>query len=93
MSPVKASLYYVYVLKSTLGGKFYTGFTSDLRKRLLQHETGKSRYTKIHGPYELIYFEACRNVEDAQAREKYLKAGAGKRYLKQRNKRFLALTG
>jgi len=48
---------------------------------------------RIGGPLELIYYEACINEEDARAREKYLKSGMGKRYLKNRLKRFLSLTG
>jgi len=40
-----------------------------------------------------MYYEACHNKNDAYAREKYLKTGMGKRYLKNRLKRFLALTG
>ena len=63
------------------------------RKRLLEHSSGKSTYTKSRGPYELIYYEACIDEKDAFMREKYLKSGMGKRYLKNRNKRFLALTG
>jgi hypothetical protein len=40
-----------------------------------------------------VYYEACINEDDAKAREKYLKSGMGKRYLKNRLKRFLSLTG
>ncbi|MDP4038884.1 MAG: GIY-YIG nuclease family protein, partial [bacterium] len=49
--------------------------------------------TKNRGPFQLIYYEACKNKLDAYAREKYLKSGMGKRYLKNRIKRLLALTG
>lgn len=93
MSPVRASMFYIYVLRSSKSGRLYTGFTSDLRKRLTEHQTDKSPYTKHRGPYELIYYEACMNANDAAAREKYLKTGTGKHYLKNRLKRFLALTG
>jgi len=94
MNPVrdKAS-WYVYILKSHKDGKWYTGLTNDLRKRLQQHKDGKSRSTKNRGPFELIYYEMGRNMEDARAREKYLKSGMGKRYLRNRLKRFLSLTG
>lgn len=93
VNPVRASTHYVYVLGSTESGNFYTGYTSDLRKRLQEHNTGKSPYTKFRGPYELVYYEACIDSRDALMREKYLKTGMGKRYLKNRLKRFLALTG
>ena len=49
--------------------------------------------TKGRVPFELIYYEACVNEQDARIREKYLKSGRGKRYLKNRLKRFLFLTG
>lgn len=71
----------------------YTGYTADLRKRFKEHNDGKSTYTKQRRPYELIYYEACLNEEDAKAREKYLKSGRGKRYIKYRLKRFLFRTG
>jgi len=93
MNPVRASqMYYVYVLRNN-AGKLYTGYTRDLRKRLEEHASAKSTYTSSRGPYELIYYEASMNMSDALAREKYLKTGMGKRYLKNRVKRFLALTG
>jgi len=86
-------MYYVYVLISTKDGKFYTGCTEDLRKRFREHNDGKVNSTKGRGPFELIYYEASLDRTDAFAREKYLKSGMGKRYLKNRLKRFLSLTG
>ena len=50
-------------------------------------------WTKNRGPFELIYYEASKNETDARSREKYLKSGMGKRYIKNRLKRFLSLTG
>lgn len=85
-------MFYVYVLQSK-GGQWYTGYTDNLRKRFNQHNEKGSKYTKFHGSYTLIYYEACLNKSDAKSREKYLKSGMGKRYLKNRLKRFLALTG
>ena len=86
-------MFYVYVIQSRKNNKWYTGKTNDLRKRFKQHNEGKSTWTKGRGPWDLIYYEACLNEEDAQTREKYLKTGMGKRYLKNRLKRFLSLTG
>lgn len=70
----------------------YTGYTADLRKRFKEHNDGKSAYTSYRGPYELIYYEACLNEDDAKAREKYLKTGRGKRFIKHRLKSFLSRT-
>jgi putative endonuclease len=86
-------MYYTYVIRSAKDKKLYTGFTYDLRKRFNEHNSGRVRSTVNRGPFDLIYYEACMNEQDATAREKYLKTGMGKRYLKNRLKRFLSLTG
>ncbi|OGZ47313.1 MAG: excinuclease ABC subunit C [Candidatus Ryanbacteria bacterium RIFCSPHIGHO2_02_FULL_45_17b] len=84
---------YVYVIQSEKNEDWYTGYTNNLRKRFNQHNTGKSTWTKERGPWKIIYYEACLDEEDARSRENYLKTGMGKRYLKNRLKRFLSLTG
>ena len=84
---------YTYVIQSTKDGKWYTGSTNNLRKRFREHNDNRVFSTKGRGPFELIYYEACMNEQDARIREKYLKSGMGKRYLKNRLKRFLFLTG
>lgn len=75
-------MYYTYVIRSGKNGRLYTGFTSDLRKRHREHNECKVLSTKGREPFELIYYEACINELDAIAREKYLKSGMGKRYIK-----------
>jgi len=62
---------------------------NDLRKRLSLHNSGKVISTKNRVPFALLYYKACFNQQDAAAREKYLKSGMGKRYLKNRLKHFL----
>lgn len=86
-------MWYTYVLQSDKDKRFYTGISNDLRKRLEQHNSGKSTYTKNRGPFTLVYYEACLSQDDARSRELYLKSGMGKRYIKNRIKRFLSLTG
>jgi len=86
-------MFYTYVLRSKKDSRWYTGATDDLRKRFKRHNNNEVTATKGRGPFELIYYEACFNKNDAFAREKYLKSGPGKRYLKNRLKRFLSLTG
>ena len=94
MNPVRDSkYYYVYVLRSKKDARWYTGFTGDIRKRFKQHNDNVTGWTKNRGPFELIYCEAGKNITDTRSREKYLKTGMGKRYLKNRLKRFLSLTG
>ncbi len=86
-------MFYIYIIKSKKDGEWYTGFTRDLRKRFNEHNKDRVFSTKGRGPFELIYYEACLNEQDAKARENYLKSGMGKRYLRNRLKRFLSLTG
>jgi putative endonuclease len=81
---------YVYVLMSGVDGRWYTGSTIDLRRRLAEHQAGQSTATQCRGPWRLIYYEASPDLEDAQARERYLKSGMGKRYVRNRLKHFFA---
>ncbi len=83
-------MFYVYVLQSQKDGKWYTGATNDLKKRLKEHNEGRVLATKDRRPLELIYYEACINQQDGFAREKYLKTGMGKRYIRNRLRRFFA---
>lgn len=85
--------YYVYVLRSKKDKTWYTGFTADLQKRFNQHNNDESTHTKGRGPYELIYYESYKNKTDARSREKQIKSGPGKVYLKKRLKHFLSLSG
>lgn len=94
MNPERDPMYYyTYVLESKKDNKWYTGFTADLRKRFKSHNKGFNASTKGRGPFELIYYEACLNLDDAGQREIYLKSGRGKKYIKSRLKRFLSRTG
>lgn len=86
-------MFYTYIIQSKRDSRWYTGCTNDLRKRFKQHNNGDVPSTKGRGPFELIYYEACCNEQDAFLRERYLKSGPGKLYLKKRLKRFLSLTG
>ena len=82
-------MFYVYLLYSEKDGKFYTGSTNDLQRRLLEHISGNVGSTKNRRPLKLIYYETCLSEEDGQQREMYLKSGMGKRYLRNRLKRYL----
>jgi len=78
--------YYVYVLNGEKDGRFYTGSTNDLKRRLTEHNDGRVLSTVKRRPLRLIYYEACMNESDGRTREKYLKSGMGKRYLRNRLK-------
>ncbi len=79
-------MYFVYVIKSLKDGNFYIGYTSDLEKRIQEHNDCVSKSTAHRRPFELIYYEGSRNIKDAMHREKYLKTTYGHRYLKNRLK-------
>ena len=76
-------MYYVYILQSLIKKNWlYNGFTSDLKRRLHEHNDGKNFSTAPYIPLKLIYYECYLVKEDAEAREKYLKTSMGKRVLK-----------
>jgi putative endonuclease len=75
-------VYYVYVLRSTTDDGFYIGYSANLRKRFEQHVRGDSLATSHRGPWKLIYYEAYIEQADAIGRERYLKSGAGRRFLR-----------
>ena len=80
--------YFVYVLLSQKDGMFYTGYTKNLVNRMEEHTHGKVPSTRLRLPVILIYWEGCLNQQDATRREKYLKSGNGKIYLKNRLKNY-----
>ncbi len=66
--------YYVYLLRSVKDGRFYTGYTANLRNRLAQHNAGRVRSTKRRRPLELVYWESFKTRVEVMRREKRLKA-------------------
>lgn len=78
--------HYVYVLRSIKDGRLYVGYTTNLKRRLTEHNAGMVSSTKHRIPFKLIYYEACAHQADALRRERYLKTTYGKRYIKGRVK-------
>jgi putative endonuclease len=72
----------VYVLLSAKDGKFYVGYTSNLKQRLTDHFHGHSSATAPRRPFELVYCEYHRSKQDALRREGYFKTTAGKKALR-----------
>lgn len=81
------SYFYIYVLECS-DGFWYTGYTKNLENRLAEHQNGKVKSTQRRLPVSLLYFEGCKNQQDATHREKYLKTTYGKRYIRNRNKNY-----
>jgi len=75
-------MFYVYALKSKTRNYIYVGLTNNLKRRIDQHNQGKSKTTKPYRPFTLIHSEVFETRPDARKREIYLKSGIGKEYLK-----------
>lgn len=86
----EAVFYYVYVIENDQDLSWYIGFTSDLKNRLKEHNSGKSSYTaKKKGKWRIIYAECYLSRKDALGREKFLKSGSGRMFLKKQMKNYL----
>ncbi len=75
-------MYFVYALSSINRRYIYVGLTSNLERRIEEHNSGKNKTTKPYKPFRLIYSEKCADRPTARKREKYLKSGIGKEFLK-----------
>jgi len=69
-------MFYIYFIKSKKDEELYIGYTNDLKRRLLEHNKGSNRSTKLRVPFELIYYESYRSEDDARHREHNLKLRA-----------------
>jgi len=81
-------MFYNYILQSEKNKILYVGYTTDLRRRLKEHNQGLDKSTKTYRPWKLIYYEACLNEDYAKRRENYLKTSQGQRLLKRRLKEY-----
>ena len=81
-------MYYVYVLKSLKTNKNYIGYTRDLDRRIPEHNRRKYRgqYTSNSGPWDLVFSESFLSKNEAMQKEKFLKTGIGRRYIKSKIK-------
>ena len=74
--------YYVYAISSTSRNYIYVGLTDNIERRLSEHNGGYNKTTKPYAPFILLYSECVKNRIEARAREKYLKSGVGRAFLK-----------
>ncbi len=75
-------MYHVYALKSLVRNYIYVGMTNDIERRIMEHNNGENRSTKACKRFVLIYTEQYLIRAEARKREKYLKSGVGKEFLK-----------
>ena len=83
------SFYYVYILRSKNKRFIYVGFTSNLKNRFFEHNNREELSTKAYAPFELIHYEAYKDMADAKRRERYLKSSKGKTTLRSMLKNYL----
>ena len=75
-------MYYMYVLMSLDGRKTYVGITSDINRRLKEHNSGKEKSTKPYLPYKLLHLEEHETVRGARRREIYFKSTSRRREIR-----------
>jgi putative endonuclease len=75
-------VFYVYAIKSLNRNYIYVGLTDNVERRVGQHNAGRSKSTKPYLPFRIILIEEYPGRLEARAREKYLKSGVGKEFLK-----------
>lgn len=74
--------WYIYMIASQ-SGKLYTGITTEVERRYIQHQTGKgAKFFRMDPPKELLYVEASPNRSDASAREAEIKKMTREKKLK-----------
>lgn len=75
-------MFFVYVLRSRMTSRLYTGATSELQARLAQHNSDQSFATRHRGPWDLVHSEEFDRWAEAIRRERYFKTGKGRDELK-----------
>ncbi len=70
---------YMYILKCA-NGKYYTGSTKNLERRLAQHQAGEgANFTRKNCPVELVYYEEFERIDEAFSREKQVQGWSRKK--------------
>ncbi len=76
---------HVYLLQSeAFAGQRYVGITSDLRKRIVEHNGGRSPHTSKYAPWRLVTYVAFSDEQKAETFERYLKSGSGHAFARRR---------
>jgi putative endonuclease len=78
-------MWYVYIIRSvSFPEQEYVGATADLRRRMSDHNAGKSTHTAKFKPWNLVWYCAFPDKHKALAFEKYLKSHSGRAFAKKR---------
>ena len=73
----------LYILYSPKLNKYYVGSTTDLERRLTDHNRGKEKFTKTGVPWQLVYSEEFLELKEARARELFIKKQKSRKYIEQ----------
>ena len=84
----KAIMHYVYLIRSEANDQLYIGYTTNIKRRILEHNRGENQSTKHYKPWKLIFAEIYIEEMDAKRREQYLKTNQGSRLLKRMLKEY-----
>lgn len=71
------TVFYTYILRNSITGRYYIGYSSDLKNRLKEHLEGSVKSTKSNRNYQLEWYCGFKTEKQAIAFEKYLKTGSG----------------
>ena len=78
-------VFYVYLIESlSHASQRYVGMTSKLKRRIEEHNTGKSLHTSKFKPWRLVAYMAFHDRAKAEAFERYLKSGSGHAFARKR---------
>jgi putative endonuclease len=82
MESLSSFKFTVYAIKSNNRNYIYVGMSNNLERRLDEHNRRQNKSTKAYAPFTLLYSESFDSRSDARVKEKYLKSGVGKAFLK-----------
>jgi putative endonuclease len=74
-------MFYTYILRSLKDKHLYVGYTTDVQKRISEHNSGLTKSTKSRLQFELLFFEEFQSRGEAMIRERFFKTGKGKEYI------------
>ena len=78
-------MYYVYSIQSENNpDKYYVGLTTDIERRLTEHNAGKSIHTNKFRPWKIVVYTAFIDKSRAEKFEAYLKTSSGRAFAKKR---------
>lgn len=75
---------FIFLKSIKCNNRIYKGFTTDLRKRIFYHNSGKVNSTRYIRPLKIVFYAGFENKSTAKKFEKYLKSGSGIAFMRKR---------